>query len=379
MRFRRVAVTLSLITVASGAIPSASAATEARSAPSAFELYFGDLHAHTNYSDGEGTPWTAFRAARRAGADFFATTDHVHYPYGPTALTTELWADTLDAARTLTENGRFVAMASYELWLPEVGELNVFDTEEIYGDDGNPAGRGFDNGLHVASREALPRLYDWLAETGAIGQWNHPWLFGSGVSTTPLEEFYGFDFRTPTRDVGIAIVEAYNGGSYADAYVRALDAGWHIMPAANSDTHVADWIAGSEVRTVLLAERLTAAALYDAMRAGRGYATQDSDLAIRYTLDGAVMGSTVAAARTHAAQIRIDDPDGAVDAVTRVDVIADGGVVVASRRFDDAHVTWSASIPAGDASYLFLRVVTKSDATGSKGVTAWTAPVWIDG
>ena len=31
----------------------------------------------------------------------------------------------------------------------------------------------------------------------------------------------------------------------------ALDAGWHVMPSANSDTHYDDWIAGHELRTVL--------------------------------------------------------------------------------------------------------------------------------
>jgi hypothetical protein len=43
-----------------------------------YNLYFGDLHSHTEYSDGEGTPDQAFEAAIAGGADFMAITDH-HY------------------------------------------------------------------------------------------------------------------------------------------------------------------------------------------------------------------------------------------------------------------------------------------------------------
>ncbi|MBU0684746.1 MAG: DUF3604 domain-containing protein, partial [Candidatus Thermoplasmatota archaeon] len=44
-----------------------------REKTTAYNLYFGDLHAHTGYSDGQGTPWEAFAAAKNAGADFMAT------------------------------------------------------------------------------------------------------------------------------------------------------------------------------------------------------------------------------------------------------------------------------------------------------------------
>ena len=372
-----VATVMVVLAVSAGALGASTGATNARAATAdAYQPYFGDLHAHTNYSDGKGTPWRAFREARDAGADFFATTDHVHYPYGPTGLTTELWADTLEAADALTVEGEFVAMAGYELWLPETGELNVFNTDEVYGQTGNPAGHGFDNGLHMNIRKALRTLYDWLADTGAIGQWNHPWVFGSGQSTTPLEEFFNFDFRTEFRDRGIALVEAYNDGSYEDAYVRALDAGWHILPAANSDTHAADWIAGSEVRTVLLAEELTPDDLYDAMRASRGYATQDRNLEIRYELDGSVMGSVLNPASAYQLTVDISDPDGAADAITRVEVVSDGGEVVASRNVHTAHVQWSTTLASDTEHYFFVRVTTRSDAGGDPGVTAWTAPVW---
>ena len=41
-----------------------------------YHRYFGDLHNHTGDSDGQGTPAQAFAAAKAAGADFLAVTDH---------------------------------------------------------------------------------------------------------------------------------------------------------------------------------------------------------------------------------------------------------------------------------------------------------------
>ena len=172
------------------------------------------------------------------------------------------------------------------------------------------------------------------------------------------------------------MIEVWNEITYEPAYVRALDAGWHVLPTANSDTHSDDWITGCDVRTVLLAEELTRDALLDAMRHSRGYATQDKNLEIRYTLDGQVMGSILAPKAGYRASIRIHDPDGAEDAVKLVEIVSDGGRVVASRTFNSADVAWSATLSSPGARYFYVRVTTASDFWGERGVTAWTAPVW---
>jgi hypothetical protein len=160
------------------------------------------------------------------------------------------------------------------------------------------------------------------------------------------------------------------------SYIWALDAGWHVLPAANSDTHSANWISGSEVRTVLLAPSLTPESLYEAMRASRGYATQDKNLQIYYTLNGAVMGSVMSPTSTYELSVRISDPDGAADAIKLVEIVSDGGVVVASKRFDSAKVQWTTTLTSDSAHYFYVRVTTASNLSGVEGLTAWTAPVW---
>jgi hypothetical protein len=328
----------------------------------AYNLYFGDLHTHTGYSDAyeDSTPWEAYEAAIDAGADFMAVTDHIAiwHAYSAFVATLEEWSDTLAAADFYTSK-KFVAMAGYEAWLlADLGEFNVFNTREL-----PPTGPlGY-------RQDRLPNFYDWLAQQpGAIGQFNHP-LYVS-------DNFVDYSFYTETRDAGMSIIEVYNDVFYEDSYIMALDAGWHLMPSANSDTHYSDWIAGFEMRTVLLAESLSAENLYGAMSASRGYATLDKNLQIYYTLNGAVMGSVLSPTSTYSVSLRISDPDGAADAIKLVEIVSDGGAVVASMSADSATVEWTTTLTSNSAHYFYVRVTTASNLLGEEGVTAWTAPVW---
>jgi hypothetical protein len=369
-RLPRILVCASIVAVALTILMAGTAAA------ASYNLYFGDLHAHTNYSDGTGTPWDAYAAAKAAGADFFATTDHSHYPYGNVFMTAGNWADTLAAANAFNQDGVFVTLPGYERWLPwmTMGEMNIYNTTEIFGESANPAGNGYNNGHKGGLVDVLPSLYDWLVAENAVGQWNHPDYYGNDRSSH--SDWYDFGFYTPERDKAVNMIEIWNEITFEPAYVRALDAGWHVLPTANSDTHNADWITGCDVRTVLLADGLTRAKLLAAMRASRGYATEDKNLAIRYSLGGKVMGSTLTPQASYKASIQIHDPDGVKDVVKLVEIVSDGGVVAARKPFNSADVTWSPTVPSATARYFYVRVTTASDFWGQQGITAWTAPVW---
>lgn len=43
-----------------------------------YKIFFGNLHSHTSYSDGKGTPEQAFTHATDYG-DFLAVTDHCYF------------------------------------------------------------------------------------------------------------------------------------------------------------------------------------------------------------------------------------------------------------------------------------------------------------
>jgi hypothetical protein len=328
----------------------------------AYNLYFGDLHAHTALSDGTGDPWQAYQMGIDGGADFMALTEHVQFwhAYDAWVMDADEWEELKEAAEYFTSED-FVAIPGYETWmLANCGEINVYNVSSL-----PPV-------FNLAYRfDRLPNFYDWLsAQPGAVGQFNHP-LYVS-------EDFMDYAFHSEARDASMGAIEAYNDEYYEPSYQKALDAGWHLMPSSNSDTHYEDWIVGHEMRTVLLATELTADALYDAMRNNRGYATLDKNLRIEYTLDGAVMGSTLPAADgAYTAWIKISDPDGLDDEITLVEMVTDDGVVAASIPTSGDSVELTVELESEDSRYYYVRVTTVSPLNGEvEGATAWTSPVW---
>ena len=329
----------------------------------AYNLYFGDLHAHTSYSDAwEGTPWDAFAAAKASGADFMALTDHVSLwnAYSAFVLDNEEWNDTLAAADHFTSKS-FVALTGYEAWMNGMcGEINAYNVPTL--PPQAPEGYKWDR---------LTDFYDWLAQQpGGVGQFNHP--------SYMTHDFMDYAYSTASRDAAMGMIEVFNDLLTEDSYILALDMGWHVMPTANSDTHNTDWMTGSDVRTVLLAPSLNAENLYAAMSAGRGYATLDKNLRISYTLNGQAMGSILSpGTATFTAAVHIEDPDGtAADKITLVEIVSDNGAVVASVPADSTVVDLTVTLSSNSAHYYYIRVTTATGLDGLPGATAWTAPVW---
>jgi hypothetical protein len=350
------------------ALPAIAAAPALAAAPG-YDLYFGDLHAHTGYSDGASgtTSWDAFPAAIAGGADFMALTEHysTSNAYEPWTMSELEWAD-LKAAAAHYTSSRFVALPAHEYWLvADVGEINTYGIGEL------PPKQVF------LGPDRLALYQEWIDARDGVGQFNHP-----NYVTHDFKNYAGW---TADRDEAMGLIEVYNDGSIEPSYVKALDAGWHVLPSANSDTHDPDWIAGEDTRTVLLAPSLSAADLYAAMRAQRGYGTLDKNLHVLFSVNGGVMGSTLPPSSRYRADVRIWDPDalaGAVgDAVTKVEILSGGGAAVRTLTLTASTgsktISWRPSLPA-DGEYFWVRVTTVSAdaAGGAPGVTAWTAPVW---
>ena len=88
-------------------------------------VYYGDLHSHTGYSDGAETPFKAFQTADAMGLDFFAVTDHGFF------LTDTEWQDIKNQANNFTVNGQFVALSGFE-YTNKYGHLNVINSDNSY-------------------------------------------------------------------------------------------------------------------------------------------------------------------------------------------------------------------------------------------------------
>ena len=153
-------------------------------------------------------------------------------------------------------------------------------------------------------------------------------------------------------------------------YDLALDKGWHVAPTNNQNNHNGQWGDASGARTVVLAKSLTEEALYAAMKDRRVYATQDSDLAISYELNGTVMGSILPKSKDAEITVFLSDPTD--EAIGNVEVVTDGGEVIDSAYVETPSQVLELSASCGH-SYYYLRI------TQPDGDVAVTAPVWMDG
>lgn len=332
-----------------------------------WNLYFGQLHAHTDISNGAGSVEEAFQYASQVdGLDFFAVTDHSdsfdNADMGAIdadgADISADWAAGKQAAASVT-NGDFVGLFGFEMTWPEdkqLGHISTFNT---------PGWQTRDQADFENVPTALENYYKALtAVPGSVSQFNHP--------DTVHGDFERFDHYSPQYDAAVSLLEVAGEDGVVDCeyYDLALDKGWHVAPTNNQNNHNGQWGDASEARTVVLAKSLTEEALYAAMKDRRVYATQDSDLAIYYELNGAVMGSILPKSKDAEITVFLSDPTD--EAIGNVEVVTDGGAVLVSEYVETPSQVLE--LPAsGGRSYYYLRI------TQPDGDVAITAPVWMDG
>ena len=332
-----------------------------------WNVYFGQLHAHTNLSDGTGSVEEAFDYASKVeNLDFFAVTDHSDSfdnadagAIGADGVGISAgWAAGKQAAASVT-NEDFVGLFGFEMTWPEdkqLGHISTFNT---------PGWQTRDQADFENVPTALEHYYKALTTVpGSVSQFNHPDIIHG--------DFERFDHYSPEYDEAISLLEiaGEDGAVDCEYYHLALDKGWHVAPTNNQNNHNGQWGDASRARTVILAETLTEEALYAAMKDRRVYATQDSDLTVYYTLNGAVMGSILP--KSEEAEITVFLSDPTDEAIGNVEVVADGGEVIDSAYVGTPAKMLELSVPGG-YSYYYLRV------TQPDGDVAVTAPVWMDG
>ena len=139
--------------------------------------YYGQIHSHTNLSDGLGDIDEAYDYARNeAKVDFLAVTDHSNWFDNDTAASmddgsaSEEWKLGQATANEKNENGKFVAMYGYEMtWSASTGgygHMNTYNTP------------GFETRNN--SLMTLTKYYETLkTQPQSISMFNHPGdLFG---------------------------------------------------------------------------------------------------------------------------------------------------------------------------------------------------------
>ena len=332
--------------IASGSRDSATVESDSCAFPVSGGMcaFHGDIHSHTSYSDGQGTPEQAYQSARSNGLDFFAITDHAFM------LTDEEWDDLQTKAQTSTVENEFIGLAGYE-WTSAIGHIDVFNTRSI---------------IRVTDPDydELGEFYAWLSEpsqVNVIAQLNHPYR--------PVDAFNYLELDA-TADLHISLIEMQDGKSLReDKYKEALAAGWHVGPTRNSDTHRANWGEQSE-RTGIVAPTLSYFDVINAVRDRRTFASQDENLVLTLRANGYWMGSVIRGAPI---QVEIYGYDPEPDDVIKTLEFYQNGELLDTAVVDSNTYTWRFTVidPPQPGTWWYVK------ATQEDHDEAFTSPIWI--
>ncbi len=324
-----------------------------------------------DWKEHQGPPSVHFQLAKAAGYDFYAVTDHSQEAaFQPMGAQNVAWAATKRDAAAASTNG-FTALAGFEYSENDgpggTGHINVFNTAGML----NALAPGID----------LPYFYKWLATAEANGDgpvvasFNHP----------AAAQYNDWDYRDPRATDILTTLEVINSNNkiHYDGFLRALEKGWKVSPVCGNDNHGTGGIARNVSRTFVLAKEPTKAAILDALKHRRTYAALDSTIQCRYTVNGAVMGSTLNREAAFRFDILIAQPNTAnpKDAIAKIDIVKDGGAVALTYQPTPGYsVRWTPTIEDAAAHYFFVRVWTVGGgaAPGADPAKpmAWLAPVW---
>lgn len=358
-----------------------------------YQAYFGQLHSHTQYSDGSGTLASALEYIKglnaSANIQFVAFTDHSNYfdksgaanPEGAlydmskaTDYSRGLWSEYKGAIADFNAvNGSsLLALGGFEMtWSGGPGHINTFNTAGIVSRNNSV----LNNKTADSGMKAYYALLSQAEGVDSISQFNHPGkTFGN---------FSDFAYYDPVIDSRMYMVEVGNGegqigaGGYYpsyEQYIMALDKGWHLAPTNNQDNHKGRWGNANDARDVIITDDFSEAGIYEAIRAMRMYSTEDKNLELTYTVNGLMMGSSIKTEEVPdklLLEVTVTDPDK-TDTISKVEVVVNSGKVVHTWN-DPAELAkgiLSVSLDP-DYSYYFIRV------TQGDGDLAVTSPVWV--
>lgn len=324
-----------------------------------YQIFFGNLHSHTGFSDGVGVPEHAYDYARyEAELDFLAITEHSNlYDHNLDWNKSRKWVDIQRMSEEKTEDGEFLALFGAETtWYNQFGHMNTYNME-------------FFLNAYETKYNDVQTYYDTVKQyPDSIQQWNHPWSCGD----RHLDSFEPYD---PKLDEVLHLIEINTieskelGGLYY--YVMALDKGWHVAPVGSQDNHHGQWGTENTLRTGVLVDKLTREHFFDAVRNHRIYFTSALHLKVWFKVNGAIMGSTIS--RTDELEFEIIALFGVETGsrIVRAEIIGERGEVIAKAEHNSKQMNYKVTLTCM-SKYFFAKVYQEN------GEFAATAPVWVE-
>ncbi len=196
-------------------------------------VLWGDLHGHSNFSDGTGTPEDYYLYARDvAGLDVAALTDHDHWGIQALDSHPELWDEIQRQTKRFHEPGRFVTLLGFEWtsWIQGHRHVLRFDDQGKVLSSLDPA---YESPLQLwAALAGQPALT--FAHHSAGGPVPTNWLIPPDPVLEPITEIVSVHGSSEAADSPQPIYDAVPGNFVRDG---ALGRGYRFGFIGSGDSH----------------------------------------------------------------------------------------------------------------------------------------------
>jgi hypothetical protein len=338
-------------------------------------LYWGEIHSHTELSDGGGDFNGVFQHARHEGClDFATVSEHAEY------ITDNQWGWMQDVINRWNEPGRFVTLIGYE-WIGVQRDRIVYTAHDrlplLRGDEPETEnlkdfwGR-FDGDEDVVggSHATMVHQTKWEQHNPRVERFAEIYsMWGSSdFRDSPLVA----PWIGPGR--GISVNEILQTGAKL-GFTGGGDCHDGRVGFTSEDPDGQGTVPHTFAAIILFRCGMTAAnmpdlsrkALVGALRQRRTYATTGARILLEFTISGLAMGSEGTAALADC-QATIH----AVSPLQKVQIIKDGEVAWEQEVSGlDVTVRWIDPQPPTREHYYYLHVIQED------GQRAWASPIWI--
>lgn len=343
---------------------------------SEYNIYFGEMHGHTNLSDGFPNIDEYFEnIINNTNLDFAAVTDHDHGGVGKAELWDGKWDIIKQAVKKYYVPGKFTTILGYERdsypWYNNMAVYyNNHDAEMFHTE--MPGEINAEAILELNAREDMfwgPHDTDSITAGSDLSIIDLPLLppLIELYSRGDCVEYFGNPYNIMEKDDG----SQCEGGYWQDALKRGAKMGCY----AGSDDHCKknglilediDNINKFPGITGVLAKENTLDAIFEAIKSRRCYATMGGNIWIDFRIDGHYMGEEYDSNEERSIYYNVK-ADAEIKQITIVKNCRDYIRI----RKQKQQLVFDYKIE-NEVDYYYLRVELVD------GRAAWTSPIWIN-